>query len=425
MWILGWNGQILARHGISWDNEVGSSWYEIPPPYDGISFNHISVGPNSAWVVNRQNEVWLRKGLEDSILGTHWTAMVGKMNLVFTGIDSQVCGLLIEDQKLYLRMGINKNESGGKAWSMINSEDCTFTWLAFDGKGFVHRLEEKSEQNGGEPWRNELLEKLRLRQQWDEKFSDYPSAAETTDWIKHGRALFNNRWVNTSLRCCTQEPLLNIDDIRLLAAEITAVRCLPDRNLAIHSVFRQPIRIAFSSEDEVEDWAAHLTKVARSSRQCAGIFNQSIWALSSSGVPFVYESKIEEKNFVHELEVISDTGNHSSLFIQDIPDGFYRGCTITIHGAVPSDANRFSINLQCGAKIQAHEALASKRDIALHINPRFEEGGKVEVVRNSFVNNVWDIEEKSGDFALERGCRFTISIQCQRHQYLVSPEASI
>lgn len=420
VWVLAWNGQLLARNGVSWDNEVGTSWLGIPPPYEGASFNHVSVGVNSAWIVSRENEVWLRKGLDSSVLGSNWTAMVGQMNLVFTGTDSQVCGIRLQDQKLYLRSGIKKEEPGGKAWSLVNCNGITFVWLAFDGNGFVLRLEEKSDQNGNEPWRNEILGKLRLRHQWDDEFSDYSSAAETSDWIKHGRALFNSRWVNLNLRCCTQEPLLNVDDIRILAAEITAIRCLPDRGLVLHSTLRKPICLTFASDDEVDDWAAHLTKAARTSRQCSGIFKQSIWALSAAGDPFVYESKYEDKNSVYEIEMISDAGKHSSLFIQDIPDGFYRGCSIAIHGAVPPDANRFSVNLQCGTKIQAHEALTSKRDIALHVSSRFEEDGKVEVVRNSFSRNIWEVEEKSGDFDLERGSRFTFYIQCHRQQYLVS-----
>ena len=105
------------------------------------------------------------------------------------------------------------------------------------------------------------------------------------------------------------------------------------------------------------------------------------------------------------------------LFIRDVPEGFSRGCKITVSGAVPENANRFSINLQCGSKIRAHEAFTTRRDIALHINPRFENGP--EVVRNSFANNMWDVEEKEGVFDISRGSRFTISILFQRQHYQV------
>lgn len=129
----------------------------------------------------------------------------------------------------------------------------------------------------------------------------------------------------------------------------------------------------------------------------------------------------EDKDIPYEIEVTSDVSNNSSLFIHDVPDGFYRGCGIVISGAVPANATRFSVNLQCGPKILAHEVLTARRDVALHINPRFDTGtDSVEVVRNSFFNNMWDVEEKSGVFDLEPGSRFTLSVHCQKQQYLVS-----
>lgn len=129
----------------------------------------------------------------------------------------------------------------------------------------------------------------------------------------------------------------------------------------------------------------------------------------------------ETSNIPYDIEITPDESNQSSLFIHDIPDGFYRGCGINISGAVTANAARFSVNLQCGMKIQPHEAFTARRDVALHINPRFDtETETVEVVRNSFFNNMWDIEEKTGVFDLQPGNRFTMSIHCHKQQYLVS-----
>lgn len=296
VWILAWNGNLLARNGITWNCETGISWYEVPPPFQGLSFSHVSVGPTSTWAVSRENEVWLRKGVNSSILGSSWTAMVGQMNLVFTGTDSQVCGLLVQDQKLYLRTGIKSDECGGRTWKMLKTDDMTFVWLAFDGKGFVHRLEDSSNDSCWvEPWRGEILGKLRQRHQdWQDKYAEYPTAAESTDWVKNGRAFLlpSFRSVNLSLRCCSQDPLLDVEDFRLLAVEITAIRRSADRGLVIHYVLKPPLRLTFGSEEEVEDWAAHLIKVARTARNCTGIFSQSVWALTDMGDPFAHETKV-------------------------------------------------------------------------------------------------------------------------------------
>ena len=169
--------------------------------------------------------------------------------------------------------------------------DQTFTWATFDCKGFLLRLPEDSIDLPSEPWRSNILDKLRHRHQMNDKFQDYPTAIESTDWIKTGRALLNNRWVNLSLRC-NQNPLLNIENLRFLAIDITAVRCQTERCLVIHSFTNPPLKLAFISEEEVEDWAAHLTKVARSSRNCKEDFTESTWALSNLGEPFVRESEV-------------------------------------------------------------------------------------------------------------------------------------
>lgn len=323
VWIQCWSGQILARNGVTWDQETGTSWYEVPRPFEGVSFSHISVGCHSAWAVSRDNEVWLRKGLDSSILGSSWTAMVGHMNLVFTGSDTQVCGLLVHDQKLYVRTAITPEETGGRAWKMLNCGDKTFVWLTFDGNGFVQRLDESSESSC-ESWRGEILDRLRQRYvQWGDKFVEYPSAAESTDWVKSGRALLDDRWVNLSLRCCLQEPLLNVGDARLLAVEITAVRCSTERCLVVHSLLHPPFRLTFPSEEEVEDWAAHLTKVARTARKCTEVFTEALWALSDMGDPFVHETKVSAnlQSFLYDyLNIVysrwlSIYTSHGSLFV--------------------------------------------------------------------------------------------------------------
>jgi len=153
VWILCWSGQILARSGVTWDCEMGTSWLEVSAPFNGVTFSHISVGSQAAWVVSRENEVWLRKGLDTTVIGSNWTSMIGAMNLVFTGSDNQVCGLLVQDQKLYLRTGIKPEEPGGRTWKMLPSDEETFTWIAFDGKGFVLRLEDTADSSWTEPWR--------------------------------------------------------------------------------------------------------------------------------------------------------------------------------------------------------------------------------------------------------------------------------
>ena len=108
----------------------------------------------------------------------------------------------------------------------------------------------------------------------------------------------------------------------------------------------------------------------------------------------------------YEVDILPAGHRRSDVFIYELPDGFYRDCSVTISGAIPEDAKRFSINFQCGSKIQLNEAHTSKRDVALHINPRF--GDNTEVVRNSNLNGVWNTEEKNGSFNIHPGGKFSV-----------------
>ena len=99
-----------------------------------------------------------------------------------------------------------------------------------------------------------------------------------------------------------------------------------------------------------------------------------------------------------------------------LPDGFYRGGRLLVAGCVAAAAQRFSVNLTCGAP-------SAGGDIVLHVNPRFDaaSGALVAVVRNSRRHGVWDVEERSGVFAdLRAGCRFTLAVTCYRHHFQVA-----
>ncbi|CAK8694342.1 unnamed protein product [Clavelina lepadiformis] len=92
-------------------------------------------------------------------------------------------------------------------------------------------------------------------------------------------------------------------------------------------------------------------------------------------------------------------------------NGMYPGRIITVNGVVRPNANRFSINLQTG--------FADNSDIALHFNPRFNEGNIV--VRNSRLNGQWQGEEReTPKFQFRHGQAFEVSILCNENKYKIS-----
>ncbi|KAI4893642.1 hypothetical protein NFI96_013651, partial [Prochilodus magdalenae] len=67
-------------------------------------------------------------------------------------------------------------------------------------------------------------------------------------------------------------------------------------------------------------------------------------------------------------------------------EGLKDQTSITIHGMVKPNADRFKINFW------------SSEDVAFHFNPRFVEDGKQVIVRNSKFKNVWQTEEREAPF---------------------------
>ncbi|XP_066877525.1 galectin-9 isoform X5 [Kogia breviceps] len=87
-------------------------------------------------------------------------------------------------------------------------------------------------------------------------------------------------------------------------------------------------------------------------------------------------------------------------FFTSIPGGLYPSKSITVSGTVLPSAQRFYINLCSG------------RDIALHLNPRFDENA---VVRNTQINSCWGSEERSlpRQMPFSRGQSFLVWIMCE------------
>uniref|UniRef100_A0A8C0J1I8 Galectin n=1 Tax=Chelonoidis abingdonii TaxID=106734 RepID=A0A8C0J1I8_CHEAB len=87
-----------------------------------------------------------------------------------------------------------------------------------------------------------------------------------------------------------------------------------------------------------------------------------------------------------------------------IPGGLRDGLMVVICGTVLPTCDRcvFKIDLQCGSCPSPHA------DIALHFNPRFEEGGCV--VCNTFERQNWGREERKYEMPFFKGHPFEIRV---------------
>ncbi|XP_026244636.1 galectin-9 isoform X3 [Urocitellus parryii] len=96
-------------------------------------------------------------------------------------------------------------------------------------------------------------------------------------------------------------------------------------------------------------------------------------------------------------------------FSGTILGGLQEGLQITIQGTVlHSFENRFAVNLQTGF---------SDENIALHFNPRFEEGGYV--VCNTKQNGRWGPEERKMQMPFQKGKPFELCFQVESSEFKV------
>nr|BAF43802.1 galectin [Ornithodoros moubata]BAF49629.1 galectin [Ornithodoros moubata] len=97
------------------------------------------------------------------------------------------------------------------------------------------------------------------------------------------------------------------------------------------------------------------------------------------------------------------TFNPPTPFCCQLAQGCYPGLLIYISGRPYAEPDRFNIDLTCGP----HAVPGSP--VAFHWNPRFYEKS---VVRNSFLDEGWGVEEREGrGFPYEAGVHFDMIIQ--------------
>ncbi|XP_051510560.1 galectin-5 [Myxocyprinus asiaticus] len=97
-------------------------------------------------------------------------------------------------------------------------------------------------------------------------------------------------------------------------------------------------------------------------------------------------------------------------FNMNFPRGIYDKLMLTIKGQVKPDAKLFTINFMRG------------NDIALHINPRFNEAGKAVLVRNHKLGERWGKEERDilVPFPFMPGHHFEMKILCTFTEFKVA-----
>ncbi|KAE8601351.1 hypothetical protein XENTR_v10013647 [Xenopus tropicalis] len=115
---------------------------------------------------------------------------------------------------------------------------------------------------------------------------------------------------------------------------------------------------------------------------------------------------------------MAQTGHQRTILNPVVPyvgtifGGLEPGQMVVVHGTVPSDADRFQIDFQCGSSIHP------RSDVAFHFNPRFKGSG--HIVCNTLQNEKWGWEEKTYHLPFTKGQPFEVIFLVFHHKFQVS-----
>lgn len=134
----------------------------------------------------------------------------------------------------------------------------------------------------------------------------------------------------------------------------------------------------------------------------------SIWGETNDGKFLIYDPHCGNINeffhgiYLQQFKIKNDDDPIKLKFDKK----FSPGSSIVINGCSKSDAERFEFNLFTKEKINGDKM----KNIALHFNARFTE---YEIVRNTYENDDWGEEERSGGFPLTVDNNYSIKIDCE------------
>ncbi|XP_028337479.1 galectin-8 isoform X2 [Physeter macrocephalus] len=99
-------------------------------------------------------------------------------------------------------------------------------------------------------------------------------------------------------------------------------------------------------------------------------------------------------------------------YVGTISEQLEPGTLIVLRGQVPSDSDRFQVDLQCGSSVKP------RADVAFHFNPRFRRANCI--VCNTLKNEKWGREEISYDVPFKEGKSFEIVVMVLKDKFQVA-----
>lgn len=286
-------------------------------------------------------------------------------------------------------------------------------------------------------WRLDLIEKLKNRLKGFEiDQTKYEKAIEIKSWVKSGEAkiaeginpysdcLIELEWLKSMTKSGSGTlTILNPDSVtmkmQLPLSEIVCVAGCSEPNnpqVAIYTARKNslPIKLQFSSENELEDWISDLsTSCFELNEVCGKPSDDSVWITTSQGDVFNFDpSNLKATQFnnqtgLYEQEIdlmVDETPYQTSLI-----NGMIPGSILEITGCVFDDADHIRFDLQCHSSLKMKFIIEKMRHIAFHLNPRINEK---YIVMNTMENSEWNVNEiRSNDVYFVPGAEFKLIIR--------------
>lgn len=366
-------------------------------------------------------------------------------SMIFEGESSRDSGIFAEDDADHI----------GSTWTIDSSAWTTITagallldqnqlpnWFSNDNFGSTCTTEYI------QSWRLNILESLKERvNSKDELYVSYEKAIELSSWVKSGEAkvskagkpyedsLIELEWVdNANISGSGTLTILSPDSIsvkfQLTLSDIMCVVCCSEPNAPRMMIFapRLPagssqIKFQFSSESELEDWLSHLQSVSCQINNLTGKpAPDAVWATTNLGDVYACDSstllanQFDEKTKLYLQEKETST---ESPYLFPLYNNMYVGSILEISGYVYPDADYIRFDLQSYPSVKNRQ---KERNIALHINPRFNEN---LIVFNCMDKSVWLEEVRDKNITFSPGSEFKLLIKSQHNGYQVSVDGHI
>lgn len=285
-------------------------------------------------------------------------------------------------------------------------------------------------------WRLNLIEKLKARlEHFDFETADrYEKAIDMSSWVKSGEAMVSKNGVDSFEECLMELEwlastttagsgtltMLNTDSVtaklQLSLSDIKCVACCSEpgnSRLALYTSRMCTVKLQFPSDNEMEDWLAHLTSICCELNELSGPpAPNSIWITTGLGDVFNFDASnqksLQYRNDSNLYETEMDMLAAETPYQTPLVNGMTIGSVLEINGCIFDDADQVRFDLQCHSVLKTRFIVEKMRRVACHINPRFNE--KL-IVFNSMENSEWMEEIRSDKVMFTPGAEFKLIIR--------------